>query len=114
MRLYNVPCNHQEPPQGEEIDTNSAGCSHRRIAGNVGDWETGKSLPSYTALIHLAKCLDVSADVLLGLEGQKNLEEDLAAEEKQLINQIRCLDQRDQKDIEDFAALKYQRTIDHK
>ena len=82
--------------------------------GNVGDWETGKSLPSYTALIHLAKCLDVSADVLLGLEGQKNLEEDLAAEEKQLINQIRCLDQRDQKDIEDFAALKYQRTIDHK
>ena len=82
--------------------------------GNVGDWETGKSMPSYTALIHLAKCLDVSADVLLGLEGQKNLEEDLAAEENQLINQIRCLDQRDQKDIEDFAALKYQRTIDHK
>jgi len=82
--------------------------------GNVGDWETGKSLPSYTALIHLAKCLDVSADVLLGLEGQKNLEEDLTAEENQLINQIRCLDQRDQKDIEDFAALKYQRTIDHK
>ena len=82
--------------------------------GNVGDWETGKSLSSYTALIHLAKCLDVSADVLLGLEGQKNLEEDLTAEENQLINQIRCLDQRDQKDIEDFAALKYQRTIDHK
>ena len=82
--------------------------------GNVGDWETGKSLPSYTALIHLAKCLDVSADVLLGLEGQKHVKEELTDEENRLISQIRCLDPRDQKDIEDFVALKSQRAIDHK
>lgn len=37
--------------------------------GNVGDWETGKSKPGYTALATLSRIFEVSADYLLELKG---------------------------------------------
>lgn len=36
--------------------------------GNVGDWETGKSKPGYSALASLARIFEVSADYLLELD----------------------------------------------
>ena len=36
--------------------------------GNVGDWETGKSKPGYTALATLSRIFEVSADYLLELK----------------------------------------------
>lgn len=41
-------------------------------AGNVGDWETGKSRPGYNALASLARFFDVSADYLLELQQNAN------------------------------------------
>ena len=34
--------------------------------GNIGDWKKGRSVPSASALILLADCLDCSIDYLVG------------------------------------------------
>ena len=39
-------------------------------AGNVSDWEIGKTKPGYVALSALARFFDVSADYLLELDKQ--------------------------------------------
>ena len=42
-------------------------------AGNVGDWENGKSHPNYKALISLSNFFNVSADYLLEQEQKISL-----------------------------------------
>lgn len=80
--------------------------------GNVGDWENGKSNPSYQALIGLAEFFHVSADVLLGIRnvGEGPVEgEVLTEEEAKLVAMMRRMDDRDRKDIFDLASIKYTR-----
>ena len=80
--------------------------------GNVGDWESGKSNPSYQALIGLSDFFDVSADILLGIrdtsEGPTKGDV-LMEEEAKLIAMMRRMDERDRKDIIDPASIKYNR-----
>lgn len=40
-------------------------------AGNVSDWESGKTKPGYLALAALSRCFEVSADYLLELSPEK-------------------------------------------
>ena len=75
--------------------------------GNVGDWETGKSFPSYNALISLAKYFDVSADTLLELEPPK--EPIMTDYERDLLKMICAMDDRDRTEIYDLVELKYHR-----
>ena len=82
--------------------------------GNVGDWETGKSLPGYKALVALAGYFEVSADQLLGLDHRDDEEEILAGREADLVRMVRELDERDREDIYDLTRLKYQRTCGRK
>ena len=43
-------------------------------AGNIGDWEIGRSKPGYVALAALARFFEVSADYLLELSPEKTSE----------------------------------------
>ena len=80
-------------------------------AGNVGDWENGKSRPNYEALISLANFFGVSADVLLGLKEVDERTTVLADWEVDLVSMIRKMDARDQEDIFGLASMKYARNI---
>lgn len=42
-------------------------------AGNIGDWEIGRSKPGYVALAALARFFEVSADYLLELSPEKRV-----------------------------------------
>lgn len=80
--------------------------------GNVGDWETGKSCPSYLALKGLADFFEVSADVLLGIRTVEELPRDgepLGEKEAELIAAVRTLDRRDREELFDLAKFKLQR-----
>ena len=80
--------------------------------GNVGDWETGKSCPSYQALKGLADFFEVSADVLLGIykvEGIPVEGKPLEKREPELIAAVRTLDRRDREELFDLAKFKLQR-----
>ena len=80
--------------------------------GNVGDWETGKSCPSYQALKGLADFFEVSADVLLGIhkvEGIPVEGKPLEKREAELIAAVRTLDRRDREELFDLAKFKLQR-----
>ena len=77
--------------------------------GNVGDWETGKSCPSYNALIALSNFFGVSADTLLGLDVDGRDREVLVGREADLVSMIRQMDDRDREDIYGLVSLKYQR-----
>ena len=72
--------------------------------GNVGDWETGKSLPGYKSLVALAQYFEVSADQLLGLELSK--ETALTEREVGLLKMIREMDDRDREDIFGLVEIK--------
>lgn len=81
--------------------------------GNVGDWETGKSYPSYQALIALSDFFEISADILLGIRKKEEMPSAggfLAEREAELIAMMRRLDDRDRNDLFDLASLKYMRT----
>ena len=93
--------------------------------GNVGDWETGKSKPGYTALAALARFFEVSADYLLELEPENaspkinsaNLECDgipLSEDEADLVAMYRILDTADKKTAFDITKLKYEQAIGEK
>lgn len=45
-------------------------------AGNIGDWEIGRSKPGYVALAALSRFFEVSADYLLELTPEKTGNED--------------------------------------
>lgn len=80
--------------------------------GNIGDWESGKSLPSYQALIKLPTYFDISADILLGIrkiDELPELPERLTEKEAELIAAVRTLDQRDREDLFDLAEIKLRR-----
>jgi len=82
--------------------------------GNVGDWETGKSLPGYKALVALAQYFEISADQLLGLDDRVRENEVLTSREADMIQMLRQLDDRDREDIYGLVNIKYERTRNHK
>ena len=79
-------------------------------AGNVGDWETGESLPSYNALIALSKYFDVTADALLELETEESEVRILTEREERFLQLVRTLDHRDREELFDLAEFKVSRT----
>lgn len=78
-------------------------------AGNVGDWENGKSKPSYNALIQISKFFGVSADVLLEIESPSAHVSNLSRTENELLLMLRDMDRRDREDIMGLVLLKYNR-----
>ena len=94
--------------------------------GNVGDWETGKSKPGYSAIIALAHYFGVTADFLLELDsegrrhkkaGEANLECDdipLNQTEMDLISMYRFINALDRKTVYDIAKMKYDQTTGEK
>ena len=100
-------------------------------AGNVGDWETGKSKPGYNALASLARIFDVSADYLLELNivlekksvnlSDFKVEQGLVCDdspldemEADLVAMFRLLPEIHQDEIFDLLYFKYQRHIENK
>lgn len=78
-------------------------------AGNVGDWESGKSRPGYGALISLSHFFHVSADVLLGLSEEGLPHEQKSDWEKKLLTMVQDMDEDDRDDIYGLALMKYSR-----
>ena len=101
-------------------------------AGNVGDWENGKSRPSYSALIALSQFFQVSADTLLEIDTQESRpgaqtlqsvkrQQGLSCEasplqerEADLVAMMRMMDERDWADILDLVSAKYARACKEK
>lgn len=75
--------------------------------GNIGDWETGKSKPGYTALAALARFFEVPADHLLELEPSErepiHSAEELSPAEQELLAAVRSLSEDKTKEVVDFA-----------
>jgi len=82
-------------------------------AGNVGDWESGKSRPGYRALASLSAFFGVSADTLLEIDAMPG-ERPTTQRERDLIFMLRALDDRDWNDIFDLTTSKYIRTNEKK
>ena len=103
--------------------------------GNVSDWESGKTKPSYTALAALSRCFEVSADYLLELTPEKTGEvEDelrrldeikqeqglacdgspLSSLETDLVAMFRLLPSLEKEDVFDIVHLKYKRHVEKK
>nr|DAR93069.1 MAG TPA: helix-turn-helix domain protein [Caudoviricetes sp.] len=99
--------------------------------GNVGDWETGKSKPGYSALASLARIFEVSADYLLELDAAPaKKSNDLAAykreqgltcdgsplseEEADLIAMFRLLPSHEREDVFDLVYFKYKKYVEKK
>lgn len=82
--------------------------------GNVADWETGKSLPGYKAIIKLAKYFDVSADYILGLSALPKTPTDagnnVLGGEQALLDIYRMLDAHDKEELFQIAILKAKRS----
>lgn len=75
--------------------------------GNIGDWETGKSKPGYTALAALARFFEVPADHLLELdtskgEGVRGVEAPSPVEQE-LLAAVRSLSEDRTKEVVNFA-----------
>lgn len=100
-------------------------------AGNISDWETGRSKPGYVALSALARFFEVSADYLLeldlspvktgfdltGYKASHGLSCDgspLEAEEADLVAMYRLLPSHEQEDIFDIVHLKYKKHVEKK
>ena len=95
--------------------------------GNVGDWETGKSKPGYTALATLSRIFEVSADYLLELKSphvdasgdkltsykkEQGLicdESPLTDEEADVVAMYRLLPPMHRHEVYDYVFFKYQR-----
>ena len=71
--------------------------------GNVGDWENGKSQPSYKALKALCTYFRVDANTLLDLPISNT---DLSTKEKQLLNLTKTLDQNEMIELIENAKIK--------
>lgn len=101
--------------------------------GNVGDWETGKSKPGYSALAALTRIFEVSADYLLELDSfdEKNglttdlfeykTEQGLTCDgspldemEADVIAMFRLLPETHKEEVYDFIYFKYKRHIENK
>lgn len=80
-------------------------------AGNVGDWENGKSRPGYGALIALSNFFGVSADVLLGLNEEETKRTVLEDWEVELVSMLREMDMGDREDVCGLASMKYARKM---
>lgn len=94
-------------------------------AGNVGDWERGRSKPGYDALIELSRFFEVSPAYLLGLEnvnasslsaGSTPKCDDVPLDEPEmdLISMYRFLNKDDKKTVYDIAKLKYEQATGEK
>ena len=106
-------------------------------AGNIGDWEIGRSKPGYAALASLSRFFGVSADYLLELdsspvkpsgdnEAQRQIErvkqeQGLTCDgspldnlEADLIAMFRLLPEEEQEDVFDIVHLKYKRRVERK
>ena len=98
--------------------------------GNVGDWETGKSKPGYTALATLSRIFEVSADYLLELKSphvdasgdkltsykkEQGLicdESPLTDEEADVVAMYRLLPPMHRHEVYDYVFFKYQRHVE--
>lgn len=86
-------------------------------AGNISDWEAGKTKPGYAALIALARYFKVPADYLLETEPGNTGEHPawqcdgipLNETETDLIAMYRLVDDTAKEDIFDIAKLKYEK-----
>jgi transcriptional regulator with XRE-family HTH domain len=104
---------------------NKKGISQGRLAkevgvsaGNVSDWETGKTKPGYNALAELARFFGVSADYLLGISSgntggvaRSALQCDgvpLTESEADLIAMLRLIDDADMQTVFELVKLKYE------
>ena len=100
-------------------------------AGNVSDWEVGKTKPGYVALSALARFFEVSADYLLELDSapvktgidlstykeEQGLSCDgspLSDLETDLIAMFRLLPSLEKEDVFDIVHLKYKRYVEKK
>ena len=100
-------------------------------AGNISDWETGRSKPGYVALSALARFFGVSADYLLELDEapvktgvdleRVKLEQGLScdgsplkAEEADLIAMFRLLPSYEREDLFDLIYFKYKKHVEKK
>ncbi len=95
-------------------------------AGNVSDWETGRSKPGYIALKELSRFFGLSADYLLELTdravktgGLSKLiatcdGTPLSQLEKDIIAMLRLLNEHDRKIAMDFIAMLYEQTTGEK
>lgn len=87
-------------------------------AGNVSDWERGRSKPGYDALVSLARFFEVSAGRLLELsEIKEGLTCDgipLSENERDLIAMFRYIGDVDKRTIFDLTTLKYEQATGEK
>ena len=95
-------------------------------AGNISDWETGRSKPGYAALKELSCFLNVSADYLLeltetpvktgNLVGSTLLCDNvpLSQMESDVIAMLRLLNEHDRKNAVDFITMLYEQTTGEK
>lgn len=100
-------------------------------AGNVGDWETGKSKPGYNALASLARIFEVSADYLLELNmvhAKQSIdltdfkaEQGLACDgssltemEADVVAMFRLLPESHKEELFDLIYFKYKRQVEDK
>ena len=80
--------------------------------GNLSSIETGKNLPSSTALIQLSKILDCSVDwILFGKTPKSELYEfsNISVSEQQFIKQFESLSEDDKEEIIMLVQIKYKR-----
>ena len=85
--------------------------------GNLSLIESGKVLPSSTALIGLSKILDCSVDWILFGKEQATVEKptiELSVLEEQLLKQFSELSEMDQEEILLMVQLKYNRLLKSK
>jgi len=80
--------------------------------GNVGDWETGKSKPGYSALAELTRYFEVSPARLLEIPAYDQTYTcdgvPLSESEADLIAMCRLIDEADRQTIFELAKLKYE------
>lgn len=76
-------------------------------SGNLSGIESGKNLPSATALIGLSEILDVSTDWLL--KGNSLLLENLSPDEQQLLSEYRSFPQYEKDELLGIINLKTQK-----
>lgn len=100
-------------------------------AGNVSDWEIGKTKPGYVALSALARFFDVSADYLLELDKQPvktgdalsryKIEQGLSCDgspldemEADLVAMFRLLPSYEREEFFDIIYFKYKKHVEKK
>lgn len=76
-------------------------------SGNLSGIESGKNLPSATALIGLSEILDVSVDWLL--KGDSSLLEILSPDERLMISEYRLLPKNEKDELLGIMELKIQK-----